>query len=240
MTRQTCIDIQELIAWQLEAEASGNPPAPEALAQLEAHTGACESCRAYRQTLHNLTASLAELDPVPVPDDLADRIMTRIQPAARPAARIPQAPSYRKYLPVAAAALLLALVVPFLLNGPGENSPGTQVATTQTEVPPVTGESPDRPADVEVAGGSEGPVEEGGAGAGAIQSSDPIEKQPSATPPGLQEAVTVAEAPPAVAPVQTGTAYTQVELAMTTVTSNFGYENEDDIYYDPVSELVGF
>lgn len=231
MSQSPCEKIQELVLWALDE----TPPAPEQRL-LESHLAECPACRAYQLSMRQLTGSLRALETVSPPADLADRIMTRLQPAARR----PQnggLPTLRRYAPVAAAVLLLALAVPFALQSlPGPSGqPAGEVAAVKPR-PSLASEPSAEPVNpVEQTG--KPPVEKTTAPVTVA-----VQPQPTHPAPGLKEPspVTVTPTPAATVQVDADTAYNQVELAMANVTEDLDHQNEDDIYYDPTSELVGF
>ncbi len=228
-----CETIRDLVLWALD-EA---PPAPEQRL-LESHLAECPACRAYQQSMEQLTGSLRGLESVVPPADLADRVMAQVQSGASRRGK-PQAggqPFLRRYLSVAAAVLLLALAIPLIMQGLSghDGKPGGQVASVKPRLAVIPSIQP-----------TENPTQPEEALPNTGQQAPPttLAQNPGTSTPvsGLHEPVT-ATIPPAstTTTVEASTAYDQVEVAMAHVTEDMNHQGEDDIYYDPMSELVGF
>lgn len=121
-----CERAQELVLALIDPEPALGMPSDTDQAFLEEHINGCAQCRAYRETMRTLTASLREMPLVEVPVALGDRIFARLEketsaPAVLPASRRPW-PGKRGML-VAASMLLLALAIPFVLQQGSRVSP---------------------------------------------------------------------------------------------------------------------
>jgi hypothetical protein len=152
----SCEHAQTLLVDMLpESFAEGSMPSAEDLAFLERHLLDCRACQVYQEDMAMLTASMTELDDVPVPDGLADKIMQRVAmdvsisaPSLgepEPALTVPPVPvmeraaepsrtskvvplRWAKAVPIAAAVLLLALAVPSIMKTTGQHASAPEVA----------------------------------------------------------------------------------------------------------------
>lgn len=195
----TCEQAQDIIFSLQE----GEPVSEAAQAGLSDHLEQCTACQAYQNDLAYLTASMSDLELVEVPAGLADRILTQItETGATTAKRTPVASQrlfWKKYTPVAAAALILAIAVPLLMPNHPDALTDPAESTLQAEAQPHKG------LDASTTRESDSSPEEGH----------------SASIDGTQLA-------------QGGGAL-KIGLKQT-----YASETENDMYYDPVSTLVGF
>lgn len=109
------------------------------------HLAGCEDCRTYQNSMKHLTNSLRNLDTVPVPVGLMDRIMQNIEQEESPKTTQTGTPKkhakkqfgLRPMMAVAASMLLLALVFPMLQNSEKEalTESHPTVATSQPTTP---------------------------------------------------------------------------------------------------------
>lgn len=169
---------------------------------LESHLPHCAACQAYQSDLSYLAQSIAALEQVEIPVGLADRIMARIGEAgeatAEPVGGASQRFLWKKYTPVAAAVLMVAIAVPLLMpNSPLSLSPSAelrlQADDSQSHSASVT----------------------------AKQKAPEPQQSSSESIDGAQLAQ--------------GGAGLRIGLKQT-----YASETENDMYYDPVSTLVGF
>ncbi len=115
-TQPLCHQAQELALMTLEHE--------EILETdqlfLNRHLLECASCRAYQRTMVNLIRSVQDLDQVPLPTGLTDKIMARVAAEADASASsaqvMPGRFGWKKAAPIAAAVLFIALAVPLVMN----------------------------------------------------------------------------------------------------------------------------
>src|SRR5687767_8281428 len=90
-------DLQEA---QMEA-GSGIIVTAEDQSRLERHLADCAHCRSYRQTMTNLAQSVTQLEPVPVPAGLEDRIIAKISlEASFSKNALPSGFQWKKYMPI--------------------------------------------------------------------------------------------------------------------------------------------
>ena len=224
----------------------------------------------YQQSLSLLTDSVQDLDVVPVPQGLEAQIMARIAQEATPAqapvvvggaARF----QWKKYSMVAAVALLVAVVTPLLLNGVQPSGTGADLAARSDKQPEalrtvaMQGKTTDELIMDQAA--REKPM--------AIQQPLPAEESPQGQPQQGgrdQKSRLSAEAPNTIAQAprkkaNNGSAQpvrqarpSKVMIADTqdvdglhlayggtmNMHETFASDTENDVYYDPVSTLVGF
>jgi hypothetical protein len=222
-----CSQAQAAILALLDDECS--PAQQAALAQ---HLPVCAPCQAYQESMRHLTLSLRKLDPVSVPAGLEDRILARLATAAAeadsPIAPVANAPSRRgawfKAAPMAAAALVFALALPWMaqtLHFTGKNQPNAtdlmrSVAQYQTGSPrqQIPNAMPTVTLPASVAAHSP-------AGQPELLAS---QSNHSAVVAGLPDHSEVASAMP----------------SSVNLDSTYASSDESDVYYDPVSNLVQF
>jgi anti-sigma factor RsiW len=282
-----CARAQDLIFDALEADETTPVPA-EQEASLERHLADCDACLVYRHTLQNLSVSLSDalsdIEDVPVPAGLEDRIMANIAQNAAPHSEPSRLALFggnaRRYAPLAAAVLVIALAIPLvtqMIHPGGTPSDTPQVAqgvhsaasvpdatpTSQTQTPAQTME----PTQLASVPNAEQPV----------ASSLPETTQPGTTQTGAITApasarhgssnhthattrTSVAHNPdaqsnfPAAANANNTSSTSNNTIAVDPsslasalpqnasqqFSSTYGSESENDVYYDPVSNLVGF
>lgn len=257
---QACDDAREWILARLEAEESASVER----ASLEIHLQACPPCREYADEMAVILGSLRELPWEAPPVGMTDRIMASVE-AEVPSKTATSAGKTSNVLPlpkrwlfsrpgaVAAAVALIALAVPFALNV--EQSTRTQqVATVPASqqsaqslqassaarplvgetLPPSSTASPDMTVSPAVGTGSGITVSEPALPVATHSTASPI------LPPSrsASKAATPVVVEPA-APAATENAADQL-IATALPENAFAGETEDDPYYDPLSEWVGF
>jgi len=115
-----CEDIRELFDGRIDGELT----AAEA-ARLEEHLASCEACREELAELERVWRALGVLAEVEVPEDLAERVLSRVRSAQRGVRR--RGRVYRWAYPLAAAAaLLVAVTVGHFLTTDGTIDPETR------------------------------------------------------------------------------------------------------------------
>lgn len=263
-----CERAKDTIFSQLEAE-------PVSLADrrfLETHLETCNDCRAYQQSLSHLSDSVSDLEEVPVPIGLESRIMARIAAEAAPV-KVPAAVGdmsrspWRKYTPVAAAALILAVAIPLVLKGVSPDLSDSKLANSklaaqtdkqaarqtvamQSKISDelILEQTRQKPAQAQTQPAEEEPKvqpQQGGrdqknrlstTDAGVIAQTP--KKKAISVP-----AQPVRQARPAKVMIAETSEVDGTQLAYAgtmNLQETYASESESDVYYDPVSTLVGF
>jgi hypothetical protein len=161
------------------------------------HLAQCPACQAYQNDLACVSASMSALEAVDVPVGLAERIMAQIaeiETTAAPATLVSsQRFLWKKYTPMAAAVLILAIATPLLM-------PNSPVSLTRPTASTLQAEA-QRTEDFEATGAT------------ASTAAAEIDETQLAQ----------------------GGSPLKIGLKQT-----YASETESDMYYDPVSTLVGF
>lgn len=237
-----CDRAQEFIFSLMEAEAVSETDQQ----WLEAHLERCSDCRAYRRTLGMLSVSIADIDEVSVPAGLEDRIMARIAEES-PLSGVDANPSsfrprpWQKYSPIAAAVLILAVAAPMIFRGfntdqPLDGSSQPEAGRTLAVQSGNTDQLLEKSLSEKI-----NPVPAETTHSNSTQNARP-EVQPRS---GRDQRDQLSADEP-----QDGAASSQIngmQIASAN-TANFSQhfkhtyasDNEKDVYYDPVSNLVGF
>lgn len=254
-----CDRAQETIFSQIEAE-------PVSLADqqfLESHLETCDDCQAYRQSMTHLSDSLDSLETVAVPVGLEDRIMARIAEetaVAQEAVAVGGANRFqwRKYTPVAAAALLLAVAIPLVLKGVQPSGTESGVATrpagqtvamqNKTSDELILEQAQQKPNQVQSQPSEEAPKTQPQQG-GRDQKSRLSAADSSVLAQAPKKKATnvpaqpVRQARPAKVMIAETSEVDGTQLAYAgamNLQEAYASDNESDVYYDPVSTLVGF
>ncbi|MCE3234674.1 MAG: hypothetical protein K0Q50_854 [Vampirovibrio sp.] len=246
---------------------------------LEKHLLTCEECRLYRQGLQHMTQSLSGLEAVGVPAGLEDRIMANIAELAGPEAIEPEvseqevAPvatlaavptqsrlAWKRYAPLAAAVMVIALALPFLTNPfaprhhqagqpvaqrPATTSPTSAIPTPSTGQPaPPHHEATSSPTKLATVPAKSSASTSETLKTATVTRTIANAPQPQTTP---RHGAQPASRPSAVQSASTGTEtdVTQIASALPQSASQhfsdtYDSASESDVYYDPVSTLVGF
>ena len=134
-----CARAQDIIFDLQESEmeaGSGIAVAANDQALMYRHLADCDHCRAYRKTLSHMTGSLAQPELSPVPAGLEDRIMARIsQEMSSIQAPVSANSRWQKYMPMAAAVLILALAIPLVFKTMNPSQNGSQLAQSPQGTP---------------------------------------------------------------------------------------------------------
>lgn len=270
-----CERVQDALFSQMETDV---PVAlnPDAQAFLDAHLIHCQSCRLYRHSMQHLQLSLQELDMVEPPAGLEDRIMGKIaalpptetmEPRESVSQAAPRKLNWKKFAPLAAAVLVLAVAIPLVtqtLAPQPHPATGQQVA----QAPAVRSKA------VSIPQGKPTPIvpQEIATALPSANLEQPVSTAPSpvvhphkalarqatntAGINGQQLAYNPSDnsdfqtednaAPEASTTAGNTTDATQLASASASqsISQPFGdtyaSEKENDVYYDPVSTLVGF
>lgn len=248
----SCDDARERILTSLDGK--GDKPLT--------HLEHCPDCRAYAGEMADILGHLRAIESEPLPDGLTDRIMDRVaqEEAAPKVVPLARRLLSRKYASIAAATLLVALAVPLMLR-PGVPGTSQQVARAPRQVEQTSPSAKTAPVKAEKKPSTDSATEAvpSVAAKTAEQSSTSVTaalpadatvshtKKPIATP---KKATPVRKVPArsvrataiAQAPAQTTQATDAAEqmLASALPQEAFAAEQEGDVYYDPLSEFVGF
>lgn len=243
---------------------------------LEKHLLTCEACRMYRQDMQYMAQSLSGLEAVGVPAGLEDRIMANIAKLVGPdassasnqavtsVATLVAAPaqprsSWKRYAPLAAAVMVVALALPFITQsfGPQSNPAGPQqVAQRPAGQTPAMPGSPTEHAALPQHNATSGPAElatvpaKGTTSKSATPNTNTTQAthtsasvqtatRPTITPAANQSPVDSTAAQPADTDV-TQLASALPQSASQHFSDTYDSASESDVYYDPVSTLVGF
>jgi hypothetical protein len=240
----SCDWAQETIFGLIE----GEPVAMAGQAALTAHLGQCANCQSYQQAMENLSLSMLNLEEVPVPIALEERILSRIGQDNRRLKTNPLPSTlhgfpWKKYGAMAASVLVLAVVIPLTLKNikPEQSNPTVALLNGTTDEMILRQSSAKRiqlqPKSVldQVKPESKPPVKSG------QEQRDQRVKLDIQPKPADQNNATVKVKQTETAEVNEGTQ----QLAFAGSMSNplhhtYASETESDVYYDPVSTLVGF
>ncbi|HEY9685659.1 MAG TPA: anti-sigma factor [Coleofasciculaceae cyanobacterium] len=279
-----CARARDLMIGALEGDAAAELDR----AFLDTHLAECANCRSYRQTMQHLAISLKNVQEIPVPAGLSDRILERIATEAPNSTVISGRFGWKKAAPIAAAVLVVALAIPLALNilgpkpdggpeiaqgnfagemplpgpGPEEMSIGVEDPfgdePDQSMQPPPQGLMPRQAIMPQQQG--ESPAGMYNNGASAYQGQGPLSGQGqgdawggnASMPNGGHQGQGYggpmdgsssngrSQTAYPVDPSMMASAGTSTDTGMDDPSSAFASENEGDLYYDPVSTLVGF
>lgn len=245
-----CDQAQEAILALLDDEFIA-----EQQALLSEHLPGCKACQAYHESMEHLTISLRKIDTVPVPQGLEDRIMARIAAEQNTGSQVspvaplsPRSGNWLKAAPMAAAALLVALAIPVLVQTlhPAGQTPSKQIATvprtqkvTNNSAVPKAGQSTSSNQDARQRAKTPN-----------AKPQKPAQNRPSVTLIATGESAhqasvsaSIMAAEPQSTRVNTPLDISEVASALPSsvnLESTYASANESDVYYDPVSNLVQF
>ncbi|WP_373533484.1 hypothetical protein [Vampirovibrio sp.] len=248
-----CDRTQETIFDLMEAE----PVSQAEQDALSAHLGQCASCQAYQETMNTLSLSIVDLEEVPVPVGLEARIMTRIaQDDSSRSQAIPISchPRFRwkPYGALAAAVLMLAIVIPITLkNGtPDQQNPTVAMlnGTTDEMILQQSGRpkvAPAKPSLDEVQPQSKPPVQSGKEQRDQLVTSEinpkaTVSRQAPAERAAEKTVQPSDEKSDLEADIEKGTQLAFAGSMGNSLQHTYASETDGDVYYDPVSTLVGF
>lgn len=254
-----CERAQETIFSQIEAE----PVSLADQAFLASHLETCGDCQAYQQSMSHLSDSLGEMEDVPVPVGLADWIMARIADESTTL----QTPvvvgganrfHWRKYTSVAAAALLLAVAIPLVLKGVSPNEPASNRASqsngrtvamqSETSDELILRQAQQKPTQVQNLPNEETPKvqpQQGGRDQKSrlsVTESNVVAQAPKKKATNVP-AQPVRQARPSKVVIAETHEVDGTQLAYAgamNLQEAYASDSESDVYYDPVSTLVGF
>jgi hypothetical protein len=236
-----CDRAQESIFSLMEAE----PITIADQAALIDHLAQCHHCQAYQQAMGNLSLSILNLEEVSVPVALEERIMSRISQEylllknnlSSTATRF----SWRKYIAMAASVLVLALVIPLTLKNinPEKSNPTVALHNGTTDEM-ILRQSPPRHIQQKTVLVELKPENESKIQSGQEQRDQRVKRdvQPKQK---AQDNATVEVQQTETADVKEGTQQLAFAGSMgNSLQHTYASETESDVYYDPVSTLVGF
>lgn len=204
-----CDRAQETIFSVLEAE-------PVSIAEQDAltlHLTQCQTCQVYRETMGNLSLSMMELEEVPVPIGLENRVMARIalgeQTSLHNLMAKQNRSQWKKYGSIAAAVLVLAVAIPLVFQSV-EKSQTVALRNGTTDEMILEQSNNKRLKPQSTQGETEGKPQTNG-------EKEQRDQLVESTADGAQLA-----------------------FAGSQLRHTYASETESDVYYDPVSTLVGF
>jgi hypothetical protein len=240
----SCDQAQETIFGLIEAE----PVAMAEQAALTVHLAQCANCQAYQQTMGNLSLSILNLEEVPVPIALEERIVSRIAQEDRLlktntlSSTVHRFP-WKKYGAMAASVLVLAVVIPLTLKNtqPEQSNPTVALRNGTTDEMILQPSNARRiqlqpkPVLDEVKPESKPQIQSG------QEQRDQRVKLEIQPKPIAQNNTTVKVKPVETVDVEAGTQQLAFAGSMgNSLLHTYASETESDVYYDPVSTLVGF
>ncbi len=117
-----CIKFKELIQDYIDAELDNSITlTSEAKKEFEEHMEACSACKAEFTAYQKMINSVHALKPEKLPEGYCKRLNTRLKSSKLEVIRKKKF-KYTRYIGIAAAFVLVALIVNFALNGIGNNS----------------------------------------------------------------------------------------------------------------------
>lgn len=117
-----CIKFKELIQDYIDAELDNSITlTSEAKKEFEEHIEACSACKAEFTAYQKMINSVHALKPEKLPEGYCKRLNTRLKSSKFDITKKKKF-MYTKYIGIAAAFVLVALVINFALNGIGNNS----------------------------------------------------------------------------------------------------------------------
>jgi hypothetical protein len=277
-----CARARDLMIGALEGDAVAEPEH----AFLDTHLAECANCRSYRQTMQHLAISLKDVQEIPVPAGLSNRILEGITTEAPNSRVVSGRFGWKKSAPIAAAVLVVALAIPFALNAFGptpDGGPEIAQGNFAGEMPPPGpeemsigvedpfGDEPDPSMQIPPPGlmprqaimpqqPGESPEGMYHGGASAYQGQGPLSGQgqvdawggnasiPNSSQQGQGYGGPMDGSPSngrpqaayPVDPSMMAAAGNSADPGIEDPSTAFAGENEGDLYYDPVSTLVGF